>query len=188
MSQHYNNLNLHNNQHFNQGEVGGAYKNHQQQYMNKQAGRRGSTGTRRDSLSIIKEIKKERNESDNMDLSKTVHNDPDRCDLFGSINYQDIDNTKYLAGGAFSHVIEGTYNGQPIVAKLLQSKFKDSPVTFRQMQYEQELLSRLKHPNIVNFIGSGEMEEKGELFDVGTPFTVLERLYDTLTQYMKRKN
>lgn len=59
-----------------------------------------------------------------------------------------------------------------MVVKLLREQYKESHVTLKQMRFEQTLLSQLHHSNIVDFIGTGVYK--------GVPFTVLERLDDTL--------
>lgn len=87
-------------------------------------------------------------------------------------NYEDLEQVQFLASGAFSHVFQAIYRGKKVVVKLLREQYKESHVTLRQMRFEQTLLSQLHHQYIVEFIGTGVYN--------GIPFTVLEKLSETL--------
>ncbi|TFJ88587.1 hypothetical protein NSK_000157 [Nannochloropsis salina CCMP1776] len=91
-------------------------------------------------------------------------------------DYEQLENVEFLASGAFSHVFSAIYKGKNVVVKLLREQYKESQVTLKQMRFEQTLLSQLDHSNIVEFIGTGVYN--------GVPFTVLERLDETLNQRM----
>jgi len=92
--------------------------------------------------------------------------------LLDHFNYEDLQEVEFLASGAFSHVFQAKYRGKKVVVKLLREQYKDSHVTLRQMRFEQTLLSQLKHQYIVEFVGTGVYN--------GIPFTVLEKLSETL--------
>jgi tRNA A-37 threonylcarbamoyl transferase component Bud32 len=89
-------------------------------------------------------------------------------------DYEQLERVEFLASGAFSHVFSAQYRGKSVVVKLLREQYKESHVTLKQMRFEQTLLSQLHHPNIVEFVGTGVYN--------GVPFTVLERLDETLNQ------
>jgi len=89
-------------------------------------------------------------------------------------DYEQLEKVEFLASGAFSHVFSAKYRGKSVVVKLLREQYKESTVTLKQMRFEQTLLSQLSHPNIVEFVGTGVYN--------GVPFTVLERLDETLNQ------
>jgi len=89
-------------------------------------------------------------------------------------DYEQLEKVEFLASGAFSHVFSAKYRGKNVVVKLLREQYKESAVTLKQMRFEQTLLSQLHHPNIVEFVGTGVYN--------GVPFTVLERLDETLNQ------
>ncbi len=89
-------------------------------------------------------------------------------------DYEQLEKVEFLASGAFSHVFSAKYKGKSVVVKLLREQYKESHVTLKQMRFEQTLLSQLHHPNIVEFVGTGVYN--------GVPFTVLERLDETLNQ------
>jgi len=89
-------------------------------------------------------------------------------------DYEQLECVEFLASGAFSHVFSARYRGKAVVVKLLREQYKESHVTLKQMRFEQTLLSQLQHPNIVEFVGTGVYN--------GVPFTVLERLDETLNQ------
>ncbi|KAL6507702.1 Serine/threonine-protein kinase sty13 [Orobanche gracilis] len=62
-----------------------------------------------------------------------------------------------FAQGAFGKLYKGTYNGEDVAIKLLEKPENDSDrAHLMEQQFQQEviMLSRLKHPNIVRFIGA----------------------------------
>ena len=95
-------------------------------------------------------------------------------------DYEQLECVEFLASGAFSHVFSAQYRGKSVVVKLLREQYKESHVTLKQMRFEQTLLSQLQHPNIVEFVGTGVYN--------GVPFTVLERLDETLNQRISGEN
>lgn len=95
-------------------------------------------------------------------------------------DYEQLERVEFLASGAFSHVFSAQYRGKSVVVKLLREQYKESHVTLKQMRFEQTLLSQLQHPNIVEFVGTGVYN--------GVPFTVLERLDETLNQRISGEN
>ncbi|CAH9075587.1 unnamed protein product [Cuscuta epithymum] len=62
-----------------------------------------------------------------------------------------------FAQGAFGKLYKGTYNGEDVAIKLLERPEHDNErALLMEQQFEQEvmMLARLKHPNIVRFIGA----------------------------------
>ncbi|KAM3395019.1 serine/threonine-protein kinase STY13 [Capsicum galapagoense] len=62
-----------------------------------------------------------------------------------------------FAQGAFGKLYKGTYNGEDVAIKLLERPENDlerAHLMEQQFQQEVMMLSRLKHPNIVRFIGA----------------------------------
>ncbi|KAL4571182.1 hypothetical protein LXL04_017935 [Taraxacum kok-saghyz] len=61
-----------------------------------------------------------------------------------------------FAQGAFGKLYKGTYNGEDVAIKLLEKPENDlerGQLMEQQFQQEVMMLARLKHPNIVRFIG-----------------------------------
>ncbi|KAK9060622.1 hypothetical protein SSX86_021328 [Deinandra increscens subsp. villosa] len=62
-----------------------------------------------------------------------------------------------FAQGAFGKLYRGTYNGEDVAIKLLEKPENDmdrAQLMEQQFQQEVMMLARLKHPNIVRFIGA----------------------------------
>jgi len=62
-----------------------------------------------------------------------------------------------FAQGAFGKLYKGTYNGEDVAIKLLERPENDlerAQLMEQQFQQEVMMLARLKHPNIVRFIGA----------------------------------
>ncbi|XP_071697740.1 serine/threonine-protein kinase STY13-like [Rutidosis leptorrhynchoides] len=62
-----------------------------------------------------------------------------------------------FAQGAFGKLYKGTYNGEDVAIKLLEKPENDlerAQLMEQQFQQEVMMLARLKHPNIVRFIGA----------------------------------
>ncbi|KAL3533196.1 hypothetical protein ACH5RR_006717 [Cinchona calisaya] len=62
-----------------------------------------------------------------------------------------------FAQGAFGKLYKGTYNGEDVAIKLLERPDNDlerAHLMEQQFQQEVMMLARLKHPNIVRFIGA----------------------------------
>jgi tRNA A-37 threonylcarbamoyl transferase component Bud32 len=62
-----------------------------------------------------------------------------------------------FAQGAFGKIYRGTYNGEDVAIKILERPENDpDKAQLMEQQFQQELmmLARLKHPNIVRFIGA----------------------------------
>jgi serine/threonine protein kinase len=134
--------------------------------------------TRRDSLSTFKpraqspQLDKTQGLQDSdyhLQSSTGAGSEESLLDVF---DYRTLEEVSHLASGAFSDCYQAEYHGKKVVVKLLRDQYKDSHVTLKQMRFEQVLLSQLRHPNIVEFVGTGVYN--------GVPFTVLEKLHDTL--------
>ncbi|EPS66052.1 hypothetical protein M569_08722 [Genlisea aurea] len=64
-----------------------------------------------------------------------------------------------FAQGAFGKLYRGTYNGEDVAIKLLERPGNDperAQLMEQQFQQEVMMLARLKHPNIVRFIGAAQ--------------------------------
>ena len=82
---------------------------------------------------------------------KTVFEDGQPLANF-SIPFDDLEFHDRVGAGAFAEVISVTFRGSLCVAKrLLRARMSETNV--RLMRQEGELLSKLRHPNVVQFLG-----------------------------------
>merc|ERR1711874_30328 len=96
------------------------------------------------------------------------------------IDYSDLELKTEVGSGNFSTVLRGLYHGQVVAIKKLKrlSAFvssKEHQKLLKEFKAEVELLSSLKHPNLVNCLGYCE-----------NPYCiVMEYLFDNLHNYLK---
>jgi len=74
---------------------------------------------------------------------------------------------RYLCDGSNSNIYTATWYGKNVIIKVIKREVMEVPIVKSEFQIEIEILTRLKHPNIINIIGWGI--QKGRIFIVLEP-------------------
>ncbi|EFA86434.1 LISK family protein kinase [Heterostelium album PN500] len=82
-------------------------------------------------------------------------------DIFG-IDYADLVLENVIGRGSFGQVQKASYFGTEVAVKSLSSLVSIDPDYYKFMQREIRILMDMRHPNIVQYIGSCKHEEKNE--------------------------
>lgn len=90
---------------------------------------------------------------------------------------ESLTDLKHLAFGLHSALMSARYNGTKVFVKFMIPELVSSSLAQREFEFEQKLLRRLDHPNIVRIIGSGSVPHPNG----PRRFTVLEWLDEALT-------
>jgi serine/threonine protein kinase len=86
---------------------------------------------------------------------------------------------KMVSQGSFGSLYKGTWRGTPVAVKQLRLELADDPVATKDFKTEISLLSLLRHPNIILYMGAFEgtpKELKKTLGDKDLPLIVFEWL------------
>lgn len=86
---------------------------------------------------------------------------------------------KMVSQGGFGCLFRGTWRGTPVAVKQLRMELADDPGATKDFQTEVSLLSLLRHPNIVLYMGAFEGTPKGlrdKLGDKDLPLIIFEWL------------
>ena len=97
-----------------------------------------------------------------------------------SCQESEFSDVKYLCAGSNSFVYSAMRNNEPVVVKMLKNKLAHPQVAEYEMCVESHILTKLKHPNVVNIKAAGRLPR---------PFIVLEHLEGgTLATLLEAKN
>jgi len=64
--------------------------------------------------------------------------------------------SKMVSQGTFGSLYQGTWRGTPVAVKQLRFELADDPIATKDFQSEISLLSLLRHPNIILYMGAFE--------------------------------
>ena len=88
----------------------------------------------------------------------------------------------YLCNGSHSNIYKAKYNGETIILKVLMETSLYNETAKKEFEREIEILSRIRHPHILQLIGTGEVANKSNLM---RPLMALECLSgDTLSLHL----
>jgi Protein tyrosine and serine/threonine kinase len=98
-------------------------------------------------------------------------------DFSTSLSFTDFKNVREIASGSNSIVYSGSYCGETVAVKMIRIELEASDKVQREFDFEFNILSRLKHPNVIRVLGKGLVPRK---------FIVMEFLHDTMSGRLQR--
>ena len=98
---------------------------------------------------------------------------------FGSVR---VKRGALLGSGTYGQVFRATLDELPCAAKLLNDILLDPSNATNRTCFQQEcrLLSEIRHPNIIQYLGTAEDEE------LGLPLLLMELMDDSLTHFLEQ--
>ncbi len=81
-------------------------------------------------------------------------NNPFAVDAFGTMHWPSIVLEEQIGSGAYSTVYKGRYNGFGVAVKILNDELPEDVNKREKMLQEHKLLSMLRHPNCLLYMGS----------------------------------
>ena len=94
---------------------------------------------------------------------------PKRNDIIKNIDSNQICDIELLTNGSNSNIFRAKWKHQDVIVKMLSHDEKENNIAKHEFELEIEVLSRIKHENIVNLYGYGNSPR---------PFLMLEKLKD----------
>lgn len=79
---------------------------------------------------------------------------PFATDTFGTMQWPAIELEEKIGSGAYSVVYKARYHGYPVAVKILNDPLPDDPNRREKMMLEFKLMSMLRHPNCLLYMGS----------------------------------
>lgn len=83
-------------------------------------------------------------------------------DLLGSMDFGKEDiyfevfrSLKQVSSGTHSVIYKGLFRGKDVVIKMISEKAQDNPIAVAEFEMEHNILARIKHSNIIRYLGSG---------------------------------
>jgi serine/threonine protein kinase len=111
-------------------------------------------------INVTTEVEEKKNNSPT-DAPKNVDSAyRSAVDKHGEINYSDLVFQKKVAAGGYKEVYVGSYKGVEVAIGVVQTA-KLSPEDIADIEKESEVLSQIRHDNIVKFIGIAKQYDDG---------------------------
>lgn len=79
---------------------------------------------------------------------------PFATETFGTMQWSALDLGDKVGAGAYAKVYKAYYHGYPVAVKLLNDPLPDDPSRREKMMQEFKLMSMLRHPNCLLYMGS----------------------------------
>ncbi|KAL4361607.1 hypothetical protein GQ457_04G010950 [Hibiscus cannabinus] len=106
---------------------------------------------------------------------------PNKCDWEIDPAELDFSHSNIIGKGSFGEILKATWRGTPVAVKRILPSLSDDRLVIQDFRHEVNLLVKLRHPNVVQFLGA--VTEKKPLMLI----TEYLRGGD-LHQYLKEKN
>jgi len=123
----------------------------------------------------------------NLQTIDNIFNKAAKNDIAFDIEWNELDDVKYLASGGSSNVYTATFRGVPAIIKVLKPELADDETFMNEMESEISILSKLNHPHIVKLYGAG-YNSKQQRFIILEQLSggTMERIFDKNKGIMKK--
>ncbi|KAA8532923.1 hypothetical protein F0562_032960 [Nyssa sinensis] len=79
---------------------------------------------------------------------------PNKCDWEIDPSELDFSNASIIGKGSFGEIIKASWRGTPVAVKRILPNLSDDRLVIQDFRHEVNLLVKLRHPNIVQFLGA----------------------------------
>ncbi|GAA0184936.1 non-receptor serine/threonine protein kinase [Lithospermum erythrorhizon] len=79
---------------------------------------------------------------------------PNKCDWEIDPSELDFSNAHLIGKGSFGEIVRAYWRGTPVAIKRILPKLSDDKLVIQDFRHEVNLLVKLRHPNIVQFLGA----------------------------------
>jgi serine/threonine protein kinase len=76
------------------------------------------------------------------------------------LQWTDFQQIQHVVDSSSCHIYTARWESQTVVLKLIKEERLTSPVAVAEFEIEEQVLSRLRHPNVVRLLGSGSLPRK----------------------------
>nr|GMD15243.1 serine/threonine-protein kinase STY8 [Ipomoea batatas] len=79
---------------------------------------------------------------------------PNKCDWEVDPTELDFSNSVMIGKGSFGEIVKASWRGTPVAIKRILPNLSDDRLVIQDFRHEVNLLVKLRHPNIVQFLGA----------------------------------
>ncbi|XP_051122376.1 integrin-linked protein kinase 1-like [Andrographis paniculata] len=79
---------------------------------------------------------------------------PNKCDWEIDPDELDFTNASIIGKGSFGEILKATWRGTPVAIKRILPNLSDDKLVIQDFRHEVNLLVKLRHPNVVQFLGA----------------------------------
>ncbi|XP_052187547.1 integrin-linked protein kinase 1 isoform X2 [Diospyros lotus] len=79
---------------------------------------------------------------------------PNKCDWEVDPSELDFSSSSVIGKGSFGEILKASWRGTPVAVKRILPKLSDDRLVIQDFRHEVNLLVKLRHPNIVQFLGA----------------------------------
>ncbi|PWA37361.1 VH1-interacting kinase [Artemisia annua] len=79
---------------------------------------------------------------------------PNKCDWEIDPSELDFTNSHLIGKGSFGEIVRACWRGTPVAVKRILPSLSDDKLVIQDFRHEVNLLVKLRHPNIVQFLGA----------------------------------
>ncbi|CAK7326130.1 unnamed protein product [Dovyalis caffra] len=79
---------------------------------------------------------------------------PNKCDWEIEPSELDFSNSNIIGKGSFGEILKASWRGTPVAVKRILPSLSDDRLVIQDFRHEVNLLVKLRHPNIVQFLGA----------------------------------